>query len=93
MKYTVKYTTAYKKAYKRCLRQKRDMELLNQVVGMLADGKKLPDRYRDHSLSGKLSLFRECHIQPDWRLVYRINNDVLTLTLITTGSHADIFNM
>ena len=46
MKYTVKYTTAYKKAYKRCLRQKRDMELLNQVVGMLADGKKLPARYK-----------------------------------------------
>ncbi|WP_338010457.1 type II toxin-antitoxin system YafQ family toxin [Bifidobacterium gallicum] len=48
-------------------------------------------KYHDHNLSGNLSTFRECHIKPDWLLVYLIENDILTLTLVDTGSHSDIF--
>ena len=57
----------------------------------LRQGKRLNEKYRDHALSGNFAGFRECHIQPDWLLVYLIENDVLTLTLVDTGSHSDIF--
>ena len=59
------------------------------------DTKNIPleEKYRDHELKGKYQGFRECHIQPDWLLIYLKENDVLTLTLVDTGSHADLFNM
>ena len=53
----------------------------------------MEERYRDHALSGNFRGFRECHIKPDWLLVYLIENDILTLNLVDTGSHADIFDM
>ena len=65
--------------------------LLDKVVGLLRQGKQLDEKYRDHGLSGNFAGFRECHIKPDWLLVYLIENDVLTLTLVDTGSHSDIF--
>lgn len=70
-----------------------DLSLLNEVVDTLRQGKQLDEKYRDHALSGKFHGFRECHIKPDWLLVYLIEHDVLTLTLVDTGSHADIFKM
>jgi len=54
-------------------------------------GSKLEDKYRDHNLKGKYKSFRECHIQSDWLLIYLVDNDVLTLTLIDTGTHATLF--
>ena len=68
-----------------------DLSLLDEVVDLLRQGKQLDEKYRDHSLSGGFIGFRECHIQPDWLLVYLIENDILTLTLVDTGSHSDIF--
>ena len=53
----------------------------------------MEEKYRDHVLKGKYSGFRECHIQPDWLLIYLIEDDVLTLTLVDTGTHADLFQM
>lgn len=91
--YRVKFTTAYKRAYKLMKKRGADMALLDDVVDRLRRGETLAPRYRDHGLSGKFQGFRECHIKPDWLLVYLIENDVLTLTLVDTGSHADIFNM
>lgn len=91
--YRVKFTTAYKRAYKLMKKRGADMALLDDVVDQLRRGETLAPRYRDHSLSGKFQGFRECHIKPDWLLVYLIENDVLTLTLVDTGSHADIFDM
>ena len=70
-----------------------DLSLLNDVVDTLRQGKQLDAKYRDHGLSGNFQGFRECHIKPDWLLVYLIENDILTLTLVDTGSHADIFKM
>lgn len=67
------------------------MNLIDEVIRMLASGKDLPQKYKDHSLTGQWKEFRECHIKPDWLLVYAIRNDILTLTLARTGSHSDLF--
>lgn len=91
--YEVKFTTAYKKSYKLMKKRGLDLSLLNEVVDTLRQGKRLDEKYRDHALSGKFYGFRECHVKPDWLLVYLIEHDVLTLTLVDTGSHADIFKM
>ncbi len=89
--YTVKFTTAYKKSYKLMKKRGLDISELDEVVDILRLGKKLSEKYRDHALSGEFSGFRECHIRPNWLLVYLIEDDVLTLTLVDTGTHSDIF--
>lgn len=89
--YQVKFTTAYKKAYKFMKKRGLDISLLDEVVDLLRQGRHLEERYRDHGLTGDLAGFRECHIKPDWLLIYLIENDILTLTLIDTGSHSDLF--
>ena len=89
--YQVKFTTAYKKAYKFMKKRGLDLSLLDEVVDLLRQGRQLEERYRDHGLTGDLAGFRECHIKPDWLLIYLIENDILTLTLIDTGSHSDLF--
>ena len=73
-KYTVKYTTSFKKDYKRAIKRGLKIELLEQVVALLAMGEPLPDKNRDHDLSGDWAGHRECHILPDWLLVYRIED-------------------
>lgn len=89
----VKFTSAYKKSYKLMKKRGLNLSLLDDVVETLRQGKILEERYRDHELKGKLQGFRECHIQPDWLLIYLIENDILTLTLVDTGSHSDLLNM
>lgn len=70
-----------------------NIELLDSIVEKLLLGIPLEEKYRDHSLSGNYKGYRECHIQPDWLLIYLIENDILTLTLIDTGTHADLFKI
>mgnify|MGYP002769811495 FL=1 len=70
-----------------------DLKLLDKVITMLQNDIPLEEKYRDHELKGKYQGFRECHIQPDWLLIYLKENDVLTLTLVDTGTHADLFNL
>ncbi len=89
--YQVKFTTTYKKSYKLMKKRGLDLSLLDEAVELLRQGKQLDKKYRDHGLSGNFAGFRECHIKPDWLLVYLIESDVLTLTLVDTGSHSDIF--
>ncbi len=91
MKYHLKFTTTYKKGYKRAKKRGLDIGLLDAVVEELRNGRKLDSKYRDHALHGDFEGFRECHIQPDWLLVYLVENDILTLTLTDTGTHSDIF--
>ena len=86
----IKFTTAYKKSYKRAKKRGLNLKLLNDVVEALGQGYKLDAKYHDHALHGNLEGFRECHIQPDWLLIYFVENDILTLTLVKTGTHADI---
>ena len=90
---TVKFTTAYKKSYKLMKKRGKNLSLLEEVIDTLRQGKALGERFRDHELKGNLKGFRECHIQPDWLLIYLIENDILTLTLVDTGSHSDLLNL
>lgn len=75
------------------LAKKRGLKIenLRTVVNILAKQKKLDAKYRDHSLTGEYRGFRECHIEPDWLLVYRVNEDALELFLFRTGTHSDLF--
>ncbi|MEN6411382.1 MAG: type II toxin-antitoxin system YafQ family toxin [Veillonellales bacterium] len=91
MKYTVKFTSKFKKDYKLAIKRGYPIKLLEETVSLLANKKALPEKYVDHALSGNWTAYRECHIQGDWLLVYRIENDVLVLTLARTGTHADLF--
>ena len=91
-KYTVKPTTQFKKDYKRAMKRGLKIELLEKVVELLAMSEALPEKNRDHELSGNWVVHRECHIQQDWLLVYRIEDDVLVLTLARTGTHSDLFD-
>lgn len=91
-KYTVKPTTQFKKDYNRAMKRGLKIELLEKVVELLAMSEALPEKNRDHELSGNWVGHRECHIQPDWLLVYRIEEDVLVLTLARTGTHSDLFD-
>lgn len=92
MTYHIKFTNIYKKSYKRAKKRGLNLKLLDDVVEALGQGHKLDAKYRDHTLHGNWEGFRECHIQPDWLLIYLVENDVLTLTLVETGTHADIFD-
>lgn len=74
-------------------KRRLDISLLDDVVDTLRQGKILEEKYHDHELKEKLKGFRECHIQPDWLLIYLIEDDILTLTLVDTGSHSDLLNM
>ena len=89
--YEVKFTTAYKKSYKLMKKRNLDVSALDEVVDLLRQGKQLDEKYHDHGLIGNYVGFRECHVKPDWLLVYLIENDILTLTLVDTGTHSDIF--
>lgn len=91
MKYTVKITSKFKKDYKLIKKRGFNTGLLDKVIGILANGEPLPEIYNDHELSGNWKGHRECHIMPDWLLVYYYDNDVLVLTLSRTGTHSDLF--
>lgn len=93
MIYELILTGRFKKSLKRAKKRGLDISLLEEVVDMLQNDIKLEDKYRDHELKGNFKGFRECHIQPDWLLMYLKEEDVLTLTLVDTGSHADLLNM
>ncbi|MGI6055804.1 MAG: type II toxin-antitoxin system YafQ family toxin [Bilifractor sp.] len=90
-KLTVKPTTVFKKDYKLAIKRGLPIELLETVIETLAMGNALPPENRDHGLTGSWRGHRECHIQPDWLLIYRIEGDVLVLTLSRTGTHSDLF--
>lgn len=91
--YKIKFTNLYKKSYKRMAKRGIDLSLLDEVIDHLRQGIPLDSKYKDHILKGKFKVFHECHIKPDWLLIYLIEDDILTLTLINTGSHADLFGM
>ncbi|MDL2288207.1 type II toxin-antitoxin system YafQ family toxin [Oscillospiraceae bacterium OttesenSCG-928-F05] len=90
-KLTVKPTTQFKKDYKLAMKRRLEMELLDGIIAALAMGETLPEKNKDHALTGNWSGHRECHILPDWLLIYRIEDDVLVLTLSRTGTHSDLF--
>ena len=88
---TLKTTTRFRKDYKRMKKQGCDMVLLESVIDTLLKEKKLDVKHRDHPLSGNYLGFRECHVQPDWLLIYAIDHGQLILTASRTGTHSDLF--
>lgn len=87
----IKYHSAFKKDLKRIKKRGYDIKLLETVILLLLQEKELPLLYKDHNLIGNQKGFRECHITPDWILVYEIKEDDLILCLTRTGTHSDIF--
>ena len=90
-KYEVIYTPNFKRDFKLIQKRGYEIELLKEIVTKLANGEELPERNRDHALTGNYNGFRECHIKPDWLLIYRIENEELILYLTRTGTHSDLF--
>ncbi len=88
---TIKYQAAFKRDYKRIKKRGYDLRLLEDVIALLAQEQELPPAYRDHALTGDYSGCRECHIAPDWLLVYEVLQDELLLYLTRTGTHSDLF--
>ena len=88
---TIKYQAAFKKDYKRIVKRGYDMRLLEKVIELLANQKPLPEKNRDRQLSGDYAGCRECHITPDWLLIYEVADEELILYLTRTGSHSDLF--
>jgi mRNA interferase YafQ len=87
---SIRRDTQFKRDVKRLKKRNKDLEKLKLVIGFLVEGKDLPESARDHRLKGTLKDCRECHIEPDWLLIYRIEGS--ELCLVRTGSHADLFN-
>lgn len=90
-KYDVSWTDQFKKDYKLARKRNLNIELLDEIIRKLARGEELPKENRDHALSGNWLGYRECHIQSDWLLIYRVEEGVLILTLTRTGTHSDLF--
>ena len=91
MKYSLVLSGRFKRSLRLARKRGLNIDLLDSVVEKLLQGVPLEEKYRDHDLVGKYQGFRECHIQPDWLLIYLIEDDILTLTLVDTGTHADLF--
>ena len=93
MTYELILTGKFKKSLKRAKKRGLDISLLTEVVDKLQNDVQLEEKHHDHDLKESLKGFRECHIQPDWLLIYLKEENVMTLTLVDTGSHADLLNM
>ena len=87
----IMFTNRMKRDVKRMKRRGKDIEKLTLVLDALARQRPLPERCRDHALTGRLADFRECHVEPDWLLMYQVFEDVLILSATATGTHADLF--
>ena len=85
------WTSRFKKDYKFAMKRHLNIDLLDDIIRTLSRGESLPEQNKDYALTGDWVGHRECHIQPDWLLIYRIEDDVLVLTLARTGTHSDLF--
>ena len=91
MKYKIKFTSRFKKDLKQAKKQGKDIEKLFDIIERIAKDETLNERYRDHSLAGNYKGTRECHIDPDFLLIYEKIEEVLVFSLVRTGSHSDLF--
>ena len=89
--YKIRPSTKFQKDLKKVQKRGYDISLLTTVLNILANGESLPQKYKDHNLSGNYKGCRECHITPDWLLIYEISDDELILYLTRTGTHSDLF--
>ena len=93
MSLKVVWTTKFKRDYKRAMKRGLDMNRLDEVIRTLAAGRELAVVHRDHALGGEWRGHRECHVQPDWLLIYYVDDERLVLTLTRTGTHSDLFGL
>ena len=91
MKYDIVITNACKKDIKRASKQGKNIDLLFKIIDKLSEGEKLDPKYKDHKLSGQFEGKRECHIEPDFLLIYQINDTEVVLYLVRVGSHSELF--
>lgn len=91
MKYDIIITNSCKKDIKKASKQGKNIDLLFDIVDQLSDGKKLDPKYKDHKLSGEYEGKRECHIEPDFLLIYQINEKEIILYLVRVGGHSELF--
>ena len=91
MRYDIQFTSRFKKDLKLAKKQNKNLEKLFDVVETLAKGEVLDSKFKDHALSGEYIGTRECHIEPDWLLIYEVKDDVLVLLLYRLGTHSDLF--
>ena len=91
MKYTIQTTNKFKKDLRLVQSRGYKIELLTEVINKLASGESLDEKNKDHDLQGNWVGYRECHIQPDWLLIYKVDNDELILWMTRTGTHSDLF--
>jgi mRNA interferase YafQ len=87
----VRYSAKFKKDFKLIQKQGNDVNLLQEVIKLLCAEKQLPPKNKDHDLFGNYAGHRECHITLNWLLIYKIEKDILTLSLTRTGPHSDLF--
>jgi len=88
--YRIRQTSQFKKDLKRLIKQGKDISKLAEMVDELASGKALSEKHKDHTLGSNWADYRDCHIEPDWVLIYKKQDDLLILTLTRSGSHADL---
>ena len=88
----VRYTNQLEKDIRRLVKRGYDISKFADTIKLLLQNDGMPERYRDHALKGKWSGFRDCHIEPDWVLIYHIDEDQLTLIASRTGTHSDLFD-
>ena len=91
-KYIIRYTGVFKKKMRLCEKRGYNMQLIKDVIDKLSNGEQLPESYHAHTLVGDRKGQWECHIQPDWLLIWEIHDDELVLVLIDTGSHSELFD-
>ena len=89
--YALATSKRFRRQFRRLQKNKKNFDILNKVIQKLQAGQTLSRIYQDHRLKGELRGFRECHLAPDWLLVYRQYDDILILELIATGSHSQLF--
>ena len=89
---TIVYTNKMKRDVKRISKRGKDLTKLTVVLDLLVSEQTIPEKYHDHPLKGEMRGYRECHIEPDWLLVYRILQDQLVLLAAGTGTHSDLFD-
>ena len=91
IKYELDFTSKFKKDVKLLKKQGKNIEKLYEIINILASGEELDAKYRDHNLIGNYKGYRECHIESDWLLIYKIMENILILTLSRTGTHSELF--
>ena len=87
----VRYSARFKKDFKVIIKRGYDINIFEKVVGLLREEAPLPEKYRDHALIGNFTGHRSCHLTLDWLLIYKIEKDILTLSLTRTGTHSDLY--